>query len=151
MSKITTVYDTIIAEMIKLFPDKQRISNPYDLSNNSETKLKDSWGIKMSPSGASGINLFPYHTEARDFSIVLCRRVYKLKEDSAALDAPLKALMEDAKTVICRMMAADQLGIPDSVGKIDFASNSGIEFTRADSQESISTEIKFSVDIMEGI
>lgn len=151
MSKISTVYDAIISTMGTLFPNKTRIPNPYELTNNSETMLKDSWGVKMSPSGISGIDTFNYHIETREVSIVLCRSVYKLRENPTGLDSPTKSLLEDSKTVCTRFVASDQLGIPDSIGKIDFVSSSGIEFTKADSLENISTEIKFNVDIMEGL
>jgi len=151
MSNISTVYDRLIVVIAALFTSKMRISNPYDLANNADIVLKDAWGLKMAAAGTSEISLYPFHSEAREFSVVLCRKVHKLREDADALDAPIKALMEDVKALTCAMVNGSQLSIPNSVGKIDFISSSGVEFTRTGKQDNISTEVKFRIDIMEAI
>lgn len=152
MSNITIFYNKLI-EIVgtDLFSTKIRIPNPYDPSKNSGPQLRDSWGVKLNPSTLGTIGIYHQHNESREFSIVFSSQVFKLKSNPTAMDTAIKALAEANNTLMVRLLNNDQLGIPDSVGIIEFVGNSGIEFLEDDKTDYILTETTFAVDIMEDI
>lgn len=150
MSKVSTIYDGIVAKMIAIFPAPYtRMVNPYSLQDNPIQLMKAGWGVRY-----DGTNRVPYEIcnrrESVNFSLVFSREFLKIETRSDAFDAPSKALLEDAKTARDAFYARDHIGISDII-KLDVTSISGIQTVLGEKYSLLTIECAIVVDYFETI
>lgn len=151
MSKISSIYDAIRTAVTAKMTGKTEIPNPYSLSDNAFQFLKNGFGIKIGEGSLGALNIYKEDNEARTFTIILTREVFKMDTDPTGLISGSKTLLEDARTIKNDMLAFDQVALPADIQKIDFVSASGIEFIGADKFNLIYNEISFTVEYSETI
>jgi hypothetical protein len=151
MSKFSTVYDTLIAKIIELFPDKTRISNPYSIEENKNLFLRDGWGLTVRDASESGFQTNGDFNKTQTFGIVFTKEVIRTESDTDDFDTQIKLLFEDHKTLENTMLNCAQLGIPDSVGIINFSSNTGVQFVFVGDNNFIFSETQYTIDIIEAL
>lgn len=144
MSKISTAHDAIIAKALALFVSKTRIHNPYELSDNAELTMKDSWGLKIGSADYTE-HEFCNLTVGRMFTFILIRQFASTGVSGSAFDATTKSLLEDQQTFLNNIYSPTELGVQDSIDKIDIESVTGIEFMQADQKKYLFCEISFRI------
>ena len=144
MSNITNIYDAVITEVSGLFSTKTRIPNPYDLTNNPVNFIRDGWGLKVS--GAAAVNgEICTITQNRTFTVIITKEVYRTDTNSTAIDDTAKDLLEDAKTLIEGMEAADQIQANSSISIINYAGSSDIALYGASKSHFLLLEVNFDI------
>jgi len=146
MSKISTVYDAVVSKMVALFPAKTRMHNPYELTDNSETIMKDTWGLKVLSADRNDLEFCNLTTD-RQFSIILVRHFATVGSSGTAFDAVTKSLLEDQQTVMNNVHSPTELGIQNDIDKIDITAISGLEFIQTDQKKYLFVELTFTITI----
>lgn len=150
MSKVSTIYDGILAKMNAIFPAPYtRMVNPYDLADNPIQLMKAGWGVRY-----DGTNRTPYEIcnrrESVNFSLIFSREFLKIESRSTAFDGPSKQLLEDAKTARDAFYARDHIAVADII-KLDVTTISGIQTVLGDKFNLLTVECAIVVDYFEPI
>jgi hypothetical protein len=151
MTKITTIYDTVRAALATILTGKLEIPNPYSLPDNPIQFLKNGYGVVIGDGTPGSFQVYCLDNEARTFTVILTREVYRLEVDNANLITESKNLLEDIRKVKNDMLANDQLAINETIQKIDYAGGSGINFVSAGKHNLIYADISFSIEYTETI
>lgn len=129
MSVISTAYDQMISRLGTLFPvtsaTYQRLSNPYDLESNASTMLDQGWGLAIGPGSNSNRNLCSVVTTVRTMNVVLTRCADAGENDDTTRDGVVKALLEDARSVVNDFERNVRLDTSDT--NCRFVSDGGVE------------------------
>jgi len=148
--KIDQAYDAIVSKCKDLFPDKARLHNPYELSDNPELVTKDAWGIKVSGASRESFD-FCNLTISRNFTFVLTRHFPTVGAKEDAFDCVSKDLLMDQQTFMNSFFSSDELGIGSIIDIIDFESISGIDFIQTDKKNYLFCEIGFKITLSDQV
>lgn len=146
MSNISTAYDELISKIQTLFPTKIRIYNPYELTDNPNLTLKDSWGVKLL-TGEQVNQDYCDITIARGFSLVLTR-VLPTTNKAEDFDNAAKAIVEDQQSFIQEIYKNGSF----TVGNLyegSITNISGLEFIQEDEKKFLFCEVQFTITINE--
>lgn len=150
MSKISTVYDGINSSLATLFPTKTQLFDPYDLDQNPDHILNNSYGIRVN--SASGLSqTFKDFNISRDFEIVFTRSMVKTPDQRTTLNTVQKNLLEDIYTVTNDFYNVDKFGLGDSAAKVEIGGLSGIDSALGDEKRFLSISINFIIDVIEDL
>lgn len=150
MSKISVVHDAIITKALALFSSKSRLHNPYELTDNPELTMKDSWGLKVGAADYTESE-FCNLTIGRTFTFILIRQFASTGVSGSAFDSVSKSLLEDQKTFLDNIYSPAELSVQDSIDKIDIESVTGIEFMQADQKKYLFCEVSVRILISEPV
>jgi len=152
-SKITIVIDKLreIIPTLTGFTDKLELHNPYLVQDNASVRLAKGWGLTIEDSGPGGNDTYGTHSESRSFGIVVTKSFFAKDNDPVAIHTAGKALLEDAKTVVIRLLNDDQLGIEPSIGAVTFLNNTGVSVEFKEKGKFLTTKSIISIDINEDI
>lgn len=150
MSKISTITDTILLKLAELFPNRTRIPNSYSLVDNNKRFLSDGYGLRV---GSAEFNEFEFcnFVVNRTFTVVFTREMFRLDSDTDATDAIVKELLESVYSVQSLFYSYNELGIEESILKVDIGSVSGIETFYNEKQNFLSMTCDFQFQIKEEI
>lgn len=151
MSKITTVYDTIRTAMNTLFPNKTEIPNPYSLSDNNDRLLMNGYGIAVGPTSVGELDTFKDHSYVVDFDVIFTSSVITTADNPEPFVTQAKSVLEDSIISRLDMLDFDQLGIYNSIQRIDYAGTTGIEFINSTKFNIIYIANTYSIEISEEI
>jgi hypothetical protein len=140
----TQIYNSILSSVSALFPNKQRIHNPYELSDNPELIMKDSWGIKVGQSSLVELVFCNLSTE-REYSLLLIRQFASVGSKDTAFDAVTTSILEDQALLLDVLHSPNELGIPDIINNLVIGNISGIEFMQANEKKYLFCEVAFNI------
>jgi len=149
MSKITTVYNTILTKVAGLFPSKTKIPLPESLPDNDNNLLRDGYGVMVGASTISALDTFKDSNISREFTIVFTEELIRTNHDADSRDTVLLSILEDMVTLKQDFLNFDQLGIDSSIEKVTFVGSSGVEYANIDDFSIMTMNITFSIDISE--
>lgn len=150
MSKITTVYDTLLSSLATLFSSKTRIFDAYSLTDNPEHILRDGYGLAyLGNEGLSGE--FNSQVDSHTFEIPLTREVVHTEDQVDRFDTQAKGIIEDAYSVRFMLSEYDKLGIPTSIDQIVLGSTTGITRVNVGQSKFITLSISFTVQVTEAL
>jgi hypothetical protein len=150
MSKITTVYDTILTALTAIFPEKTRLNDPYTLSDNPEHLLRDGYGLRKG-STEQGISELCSLSEIHGFEVSLCREIVRTESQDVPLDDEVKGLLEDAFELRERVYRYDELGIDTDITNVTLGSVSEVSSFVANKGKFITVSVAFNVQVTENI
>jgi len=150
-TKITTIISTLRTgiPLLSRFIAKKELRNAIDVESNPRGFLDNGWGLRLDSSSEGTIDITNTLTESRQFSIVITREARKLNSDIDGFMADQVELMEDHAELAAWLMRADQLGIPNDIGIVNFVGNSGVELVQEGNKKIIYTVTTVSIDILE--
>jgi hypothetical protein len=146
--KISTVYDAIISSLEALFPSKQRLHNPYELSDNPELIAKDSWGLKVGSASREEID-FCTLSIGREFTLILIRQFATVGSKNDAFDVISKLVLEDQQTALNKLWSPTELSQQTIIDQITFESIGGIDFQETNQKKYLFCEITFRITMSE--
>jgi hypothetical protein len=144
MSYVGTIYDAIISKCNTLFPTKNRLHNPYELQDNPEIIIKDSWGLKVLSASHVEIENCTLSV-ARSYNFLLVRQFATVGTKETAFDTVTKSILEDQKLFLDNIYSLSELGIESTIDQIEIGDISGIEFLQTDQKKYLFTEITFKI------
>lgn len=150
MSKISTVYDTVLSTLSTLFSSKTRIPNPYFIEDNASQFLANGYGLKILPE-ANADSEFCTFSRIRTFAVTFSREVIQTESETSQLDIAIKALVEDVYILQKYFINPNQLGIESSIEKIDIGGTTGIEFFSGERTNLIVMDVLFLIQITDDI
>jgi hypothetical protein len=150
VSKISTIYDTLLARLAVIYPTKTRIPNSYDLSNNGDVFLRNSWGLKISNSTYFEMEFNTYAND-REFAVVFTREIIKTDTQTDQIDTVSKLLLEDINTLHKELINPSQLGIHPSIQLITLGSTTGVNEVFTNNEKFLSMEVMFNIKLSEDI
>jgi hypothetical protein len=150
MSKVSTVYDRMLAALGEEFPSLTRIPNPYLLEENNDNFLRNGFGLKV---GAGAYTPFEFcsYVISRRFSVVFTRELFRVDSSPDKADDVIKELLENVKQVQDLFYAHDELGIPESILKVDITDVSEIGPVASDKFKFLTVECSFDFHIKEDL
>lgn len=150
MSKISTIYDTLLAKLALIYPTKIRIPNAYDLASNGDPFLRNGWGLKLNSSIYFEMDFCTYAND-REFAVALTREIIKTDTQTDQIDSVTKLLLEDVNTLQKELINPSQLGIIEYIQLITLGSTTGITEVFTNNEKFLSIEVVFSVKLSEDI
>jgi hypothetical protein len=148
MSKISTVYDAILAELAALYPEKTRIPYPYSLVDNNARFLSDGFGVTIGPSSFEQFEFCDFMT-VRDVSVTVTKEVFRTDSDYAIIDDITKSLLEDIYKVQKLFYSYNELNVPNDIAKVDLGAVSAVEEVVSGKQSFLSMSATFNFFIIE--
>jgi hypothetical protein len=148
MSKISTVYASLVSSVGSLFPSKIRMHNPYNLDNNPDICKKDSWGLRVE-NAENVVSEFCNLTLNRTFTVVLMRQFVTLSSKEDGFDAVSIGLLEDQQSVASLVSSTSELGQDSLIDSINILSISGIQEMVSDEKKYLFSEVTFNISISE--
>ena len=143
---ISSTYDAVINKANELFASKSRLHNPYELSDNPELIMKDTWGVKVN--GAERLDIeFCNLSVSREYTFILMRQFPTVGAAKDAFDSITKSLLEDQQTFLNAIWSQDELGVPNDIDQININSIGGIEFNVSDQKKYLFTELTFTITL----
>lgn len=140
----TTIYNAIISKAETLFPSKQRMHNPYELSDNPELILRDAWGLKV---GAAEFVDVEYCNLSigREYTFLLTRQFATVGSAKDAFDATTVSMLEDQQLFLSNIYSPSELGVPDDIDQITISNVGGIDFMVTDQKKYLFLELTFRI------
>lgn len=150
MSKITTVYDTLLTVIAAIFPEKTRLFDPYTLTDNPEHICRDGYGVRKGDTSFEAAE-FKSFMDAHGFEVVLTREVVRAESQVTPLDDQVKALLEDAFELRERVYRYDELGITTDITAVNLEGVSGVEQFVAGRGKFLSVGVSFRILVQEDL
>lgn len=148
MTNVTLIHNAIKSQLSALFPTKTVIPNPFELDQNNDNFLKDGYGIFYGPGSLPdfdlGIHIQGYQ---REFNVVLAKKVYRLESNNDQFETVQLALIEDQNTMVNSF--ADIRSIDINVVRLEYVSDSGVEFIFAEKNNYLALTTSFEVTYKE--
>lgn len=148
MSKISIIYDEIIDELATLFPNKTRIPYPYSLPDNNARFMIDGYGLQIGPSSFEQFEFCDF-MNVREITVVFTKEVFRTDSDADIIDDITKALLENVYDVQKLFYSYNELGIDQSIAKVDIGSVSAIEEVLSGKQSFLSMSASFNFYVLE--
>jgi len=150
MSQITTSFDLFHAKVSTLLPQGSgyfELSNPYELVDNSNLFLRKGWGIAIGPGRNTNRELCGKITVERTIRVILTRALEALEQDPTTKNNVIKALMEDAFTILQDFERSYRLD--DDEFNCRFESDGGIQSLAVDNYSYLTLEMIFNVELFD--
>lgn len=149
MSQISTIYDGIVTRLTTLFPNHNRLGNPYDLEVNPDTMLSIGWGLAVGPAANTERLVGCQVSLLRELTVYLTRRYHALENDAATKATTEKLLLEDLKTLVND--AENNYGIDDASTIIKYVGDGGIEPVRESQENYLHLAVNLTAEYFETI
>ena len=142
----TTIYNAVVTKAGELFPSKQRMHNPYELSDNPELILRDSWGLKVGSAEFIEIE-YCNLSIGREYTFILTRQFATIGSARDAFDSVTISMLEDQQLFLNNIYSSSELGVPDDIVQIVITNIGGIDFAVADQKKYLFLEITFRITL----
>lgn len=150
MSNASDIYDAITSKLLTLFPSKQRLHNPYELTDNPELIMKDAYGIKIGSGSYSEMEFCNLSIE-REYRFILMRQFASVGTSGTAFDSVSKSIIEDQQSFLNLIYSPTELGVHDKIDKIDISDITGIEFMQSEQKKYLFCEVAFRITMSNAI
>lgn len=148
MSKISDAYDAIVLQVQNLLPSHVRLSNPYAINENTESALRQGWGIALLSGTNTERNIGCKLSVSRQFSVVLTRKMYANELNVEGKASTEKQLFEDQFTLIQAFESDPTLGLTD-IAALKWESDNGLEFVFGEKDNFLQLNSTFTVEYFE--
>jgi hypothetical protein len=148
MSKISTVYTSLVSSITTALSAKTRLHNPYEIEENPEIIRKDAFGIRVLDATREDIE-FCNLSLSRSFSIVLVRQFVSLSGKEDGFDSVTALILEDQQTVAGILFSPSEIDQQNSIDRIDITNISGIQELTAGEKRYLFGEVTFNILISE--
>ena len=148
MSKISTVYLSLISSIEAAFSGKVRLHNPYQLEENPDIVRKDAWGLRVLDANREELE-FCNLSLNRSFTLVFLRQFISLSGKEDGFDNVTALILEDQQTAANLLFSPNELGIAATVDKIDISNISGIQELTTGEKRYLFGEVTFNIIISE--
>jgi hypothetical protein len=128
MSKFSTSYDELRARIAATLTSHTELNNPYFIEDEADIMFDEGWTVGLGDSVNTGREICDKITFGREFIITMTKRYYAPARDIAARIAAEKDIFNDQITLLGELVAYST----DSIVKIDYVSDSGINFLAGD-------------------
>lgn len=150
MSRITTAYNALIAQLETDFPLKTRLHNPYNLIDNPDIMRKDAWGLRAEEANQETIE-YCNLSLARTFTIVFIKNFITLSKKEDGFDSVTLSILEDQQTAANFLFSPNELGVQDDIDRIEITSISGIQEMTSEEKRYLFGEVTFTITLSEQI
>jgi len=146
MSKISTVYDTLLTTLATIFSEKTRVNDPYTITDNPEHLIRDGYGLRKSDSFPAESE-FCVFNDNHGFEVILTREIVRAESQDTPLDVEVKGLLEDAYELRERLDRYDELGISTDITQITLGGVSAVAPFITGKGKFISVVVAFTVQV----
>jgi len=149
MSRISTVYDTLVTTLTALYPSHVRLPQPYKPEENNKIYLRKGWGIVMAAGENDQINISCEVHVTRTFNVVLTRQYFGLEHDVSTKEDVEKDLMEDQFLLINEVES--NVTQNEMLTSASYVSDNGIEFVLQGSDRFLILNTTLAVKYVENV
>lgn len=149
MSNFSTLYDAIVTRIETVLPNHTRFPNPYKVEENSETLLRQGWGVALNGASNTNRELSCRVSIRRDFTVSISRKFYALESNVDNKESVEKQLIEDMILLIQDFY--DNTALPGALGIVGYQSDAGINYVFTAKDNFLVLPITFSVESFETI
>jgi len=128
MSKISTVYDELIALVPTILTAHTQLNNPYLLEDEADIQMERGWTLGFGDGENTMRVVGSKISYRRTFILTITRRVFGHLRDYEARIAVEKLLLDDQKALI---NGIDKY-TSNNFAKIEFVGDNGLEFLSGD-------------------
>lgn len=151
MSSISNIYDALETEITSTLASHTELLNPYNPVDDSNLNLTAAYGIVVADGGNSRFeqNTGGAEQRQRTFEVILSRRKFATKSDTAERKSTEKQLLEDW-TLLCDAIAQNRTLNGECIF-CDYQNDGGIEFLRSNRVDILIIRTVFSVEYEEEV
>lgn len=95
MSKISQIYDALVARLVAVLPTYSQLPNPYDIEANNELYLTKGFGVAVGAGARTDRLISCQKSWERTFNIVLTNQITTTEHNIDANETIQKNLLED--------------------------------------------------------
>lgn len=147
MSKISSIYDTLVSRLTAILPTHNRLSNAYLPEQNPEPTLRQAWGLQYNSGENTNRHVNCQLSIEDGFVVVLTRKYYALELNAAGKSNTEKDLLEDRFLVIKDFEKDPSL--LENAAKAVYVDNGGIQFVFNQDKPFYKLELRFSIEYFE--
>jgi hypothetical protein len=152
MSKISTVYDTLLTRLDAVLTSASswnRLPNPYNIEENPSLFLRQGYGIAIGSGSNQNQSQCGLVRIKRTVSVVISRKVDATELGVTDKDTGHKQLLEDMRSVLADF--EKNVALSNDIANVIFVSDSGINFVNGEDENYVYSEMQFAVDYFENI
>jgi hypothetical protein len=148
-TNITTAYNAMITRLAAVLTSHKRLTNPYNLSDNTHQFLTIGYGLAIGPAENTRRILGCLITQRRELQVVITRKYFATQFDVSGKSTTEKQILEDLFLVVKDFEKSTNLN--DTNLTTQYVSDSGIEFVDGDGGPFLAIRATFSLDYQEDI
>lgn len=99
MTEISTIYDGLVTRLAALLPNHKRLTDPYNLDNNSTTFLNQGWGLAVGQGENTERQVSCQSSVRRTFQVPITRHYAATAHAVTAKATVEKLLLEDLQII----------------------------------------------------
>lgn len=152
MSKISTIYDSLLSSLDTLFPSGSsytRIPDVYSVENNSDVYTRKGYGLRIESTGMlvgeDGVSMHNI-LFSPVVTVIFSREIIEKADSPTSKDSAIKSILEDINTIATTW--TDHNEVSDAVVNI-LPQASNISFVRPEKKNFIFCEVNFEVSYTE--
>mgnify|MGYP007051599851 CR=1 FL=1 len=126
-TKISKAFDDFKSLCASLLPDHKMLTNPYAAEQNTAAALALGFGLVLGAGENTHRTINCMMSLRRNFHLILTRKFYATELNIVGKEDAMKQLFEDQKLIISYVEKNPTIS-SNSIAKIDFLSDNGIEF-----------------------
>lgn len=149
MSKISDIYEAAILRLEDLFPEHNRLPNPYKPEENNELFLKQGYGLALLGASSPRPILSCKLSVARDINIVLTRKYFARENDFEGKSSAELQLLEDQFLLIQDFHKDTTLN--ETATMMKYVSDAGIQYVSTEKDQFLLLETTFAVEYFEDL
>ena len=126
MTKVSEIYDAILASTVATLPTYTQMANPYVVEENPNMLFDKSFGLAFAPGVNTNRLAKPKLSRALDFDVILINKINFTETNSAAANAQQKDMQEDL--LLLQKAYCNDGTINDKASKFEYVADNGIEY-----------------------
>lgn len=155
MSKVSDIYDLLLTQCSTIYPSHVKLINPYIPELNDDVQFEKAWGLVVSNGTNTNRFVDCKLSIERDFILTLTRKIFSGNiRSGTAVDEredKEKLLLEDQFLFIQAIENNATINGDDSIGKIIFQNDAGLEFVKVGRVDLIMIRSVLSVEYFENL
>ncbi len=149
MSKISEILDALKARVVATLPTHKQLTNPYNVSSNTEKALNLGFGIAAGPGDNTNRNLSCKLSINRTIIIILTEKFYATDLNIVAKETVEKNLFEAQFLVIKAI--EEEPSLTGLTIKSEYVSDGGIARVKEDRDQFLKIESVFNFEYTESL
>jgi hypothetical protein len=148
MSTISTIYDTMLADIATQLPNALKLWHAYRLEENGGPILLNGFGVRVGPAENTKRMVCPRVSIRRSMGVILTRKLYQRDMDADVKTSVEKDILEDQLLLIKHFESNPTVG---GAMNVQFESDTGVSFVNTTDEEFMALETTFTVEYIENL
>jgi hypothetical protein len=149
MSKITQIYDSLVARVSLVLPTYRRLTNPYEVEDNNELYMTKGFGVAVGPGVRTDRIISCQKSWERGFNIILVNQITTTDHNISANEIIQKNILEDHFALFSDLEKETTLSAITIRSQVE--SDDGLEFVNLETSRYYVMQINVLTEYLEDL